>query len=56
MLAANFKASTPEEKLEWIFRVFDKDGSGVVDLDEVISIVIGLHKVTLGRLTDMRIS
>ena len=29
-------------KLTWIFNVFDEDGGGSIDIDEVIKLVIGL--------------
>jgi len=42
-LAINCKNFTePKEKLTWIFNVFDADGGGVIDLDEIIKLVIGL--------------
>ena len=31
--------------LDWIFKVFDEDGGGTIDLDEVIKIVIGLYNM-----------
>ena len=30
---------------EWIFKVFDEDGGGTIDIDEVIKIVIGLFNM-----------
>ena len=57
----NFKNSTYEEKIglrkpqninstknifiDWLFKVFDEDGGGTIDLDEVIKIVIGLYNM-----------
>ena len=37
--------SSPKDKLEWIFRVFDEDGGGSIDIDEVIRLVIGLFNM-----------
>ena len=31
--------------IEWIFKVFDEDGGGTIDIDEVIKIVIGLFNM-----------
>merc|ERR1719378_694799 len=46
MLASNCtKMSSPEEKLEWLFRVFDEDGGGSIDRDELIKLVIALNKM-----------
>lgn len=30
---------------EWIFKVFDEDGGGTIDMDELIKIVIGLFNM-----------
>ena len=30
---------------EWIFKVFDEDGGGTIDIDELIKIVIGLFNM-----------
>ena len=32
--------------LEWIFKVFDEDGGGTIDIDELIKIVIGLFNMS----------
>ena len=34
--------TTPEEKLKWIFNVFDKDGGGSIDAGEIKEMVGGL--------------
>ena len=45
-LASNCTSLTkPEEKLTWIFNVFDEDGGGSIDIDEVIKLVIGLFNM-----------
>ena len=36
---------------EWIFKVFDEDGGGSIDIDEVIKIVIGLFNMN-GEIKD----
>ena len=33
---------TPEEKLKWIFNVFDKDESGMIDPKELSNVVVAL--------------
>ena len=37
--------------LEWIFKVFDEDAGGSIDIDEVIKIVIGLFNMN-GEIKD----
>ena len=36
------RLTTPEEKLKWIFNVFDKDGGGSIDAGEIQEMVGGL--------------
>ena len=46
MLANNVtNLSTPEDKLDWIFTAFDKDGGGTIDAVEIKEIVVGLFKM-----------
>ena len=40
--------------LEWIFKVFDEDGGGTIDIDELIKIVIGLFNMS-GEKADREI-
>ena len=41
---------TPEEKLKWIFNVFDKDGGGSIDAKEIQWMVSGLFAMAGVRL------
>ena len=57
MLATNIsEAGNSEEKLRWAFKMYDKDGSGTVEIDEMIEIVgnlfelEGLSKVHIVRI------
>ena len=36
------KLNTMEEKLGWIFSVFDSDGGGNIDIGEIDDIVVGI--------------
>ena len=46
MLANNVtNLNTPEDKLDWIFTAFDKDGGGSIDAEEIKDIVVGLFKM-----------
>ena len=46
MMASNCThLSSAKDKLEWIFKVFDEDGGGSIDIDEVIKLVIGLFNM-----------
>uniref|UniRef100_A0A8C6WP95 Guanylyl cyclase-activating protein 2 n=1 Tax=Neogobius melanostomus TaxID=47308 RepID=A0A8C6WP95_9GOBI len=41
-----------EHKLRWSFKVYDKDGSGFVDRDELRAIMESIYRVKKGRKTD----
>ena len=38
----NERLDTPEDKLKWIFNVFDRDGGGSIDAAEIQEMVSGL--------------
>ena len=40
---------SPEQKLRWQFRLYDKDGSGSVALSEMIEILVMLYQNTYSR-------
>eukprot|EP00090_Calanus_glacialis_P034580 TRINITY_DN58248_c0_g1_i1.p2 TRINITY_DN58248_c0_g1~~TRINITY_DN58248_c0_g1_i1.p2 ORF type:complete len:105 (-),score=47.64 TRINITY_DN58248_c0_g1_i1:48-335(-) len=39
------EAGSPEEKLRWAFKMYDKDGSGGIDVDEMVEIVGNLYEL-----------
>ncbi len=46
MLAINStNLSTPEDKLNWVFNVFDKDGGGTIDAEEISAMLEGLFQM-----------
>ena len=46
MLATNMsEAGNSEEKLRWAFKMYDKDGSGTVEIEEMIEIVGNLFEL-----------
>ncbi|XP_030016015.1 guanylyl cyclase-activating protein 2-like [Sphaeramia orbicularis] len=42
-----------EHKLRWSFKVYDKDGNGYVDKDELRSIIDSIYRVKKGPKTDI---
>ena len=46
MIATDMTSSgDPEEKLRWAFRMYDKDGSGEIDVDEMVDIFSLMYTV-----------
>ena len=45
MFASSVTLSSPEEKLDWIFTAFDKDGGGTIDTEEIREIVLELFRM-----------
>ncbi|KAL7405546.1 hypothetical protein ABVT39_002946 [Epinephelus coioides] len=41
-----------EHKLRWSFKVYDKDGNGYVDRDELRSIIDSIYRIKKGSKTD----
>ena len=51
MMAVNAaNLNTIEEKLNWIFNVYDKDGGGTIDPEELRGIVSGLFRRGKGHV------
>ena len=40
------RMTTPDQKLKWIFNVFDKDGGGTIDAEEISEMVRGLFSMS----------
>merc|ERR1712179_588392 len=38
--------STPQDKLEWVFNIFDKDGGGTIDSNEIETMLVGLFEMS----------
>ena len=41
----------PEEKLRWAFRMYDKDGSGEIDMEEMVDIFSLMYTVQVRIIT-----
>ncbi|KRG06802.1 neuronal calcium sensor 2 isoform X2 [Drosophila mojavensis] len=54
LLAIDVTSSgTPEEKLKWAFRMYDVDGNGVIDIQEMTKIVQAIYDM-LGACSSNR--
>ena len=38
--------SSPEDKLNWVFNVFDGDGGGTIDSNEINTMMVGLFEMS----------
>uniref|UniRef100_A0A182P245 EF-hand domain-containing protein n=1 Tax=Anopheles epiroticus TaxID=199890 RepID=A0A182P245_9DIPT len=53
LLAIDVTSSgTPEEKLKWAFRMYDVDGNGVIDIQEMTKIVQATGAVIAPAMQD----
>ena len=53
MLAINATSlDSPEDKLKWMFDVFDKDGGGTISVDEIESLLQGLFEMSGQKFED----
>ena len=51
MIATDMTSSgDPEEKLRWAFRMYDKDGSGEIDVDEMVDIFSLMYTVQVMQI------
>ena len=46
-------SSTFEEKLRWAFRMYDKDGSGEIDVDEMVDIFSLMYTVQVNANSNL---
>jgi hypothetical protein len=51
MALSRLLRGTLDEKLDWIFTLYDQNGDGVITIDEMFAVVTALHK-NVGIMTE----
>ena len=48
--------SSPEDKLNWVFNVFDGDGGGTIDSNEINTMMVGLFEMAGAKVTEEQLA
>ena len=57
MLAINATTlSSPEDKLTWVFNVFDGDGGGTIDANEINTMMVGLFEMAGAKVNEEQLA
>ena len=57
MLAINATTlSSPEDKLTWVFNVFDGDGGGTIDAAEINTMMVGLFEMAGAKVNEEQLA
>ena len=57
MLAINATTlSSPEDKLTWVFNVFDGDGGGTIDATEINTMMVGLFEMAGAKVNEEQLA